>query len=193
MLRQYCPFHADEDVAGTRLDDGSYAFVCDRRQGHPAEGEWRWLAVPAAPGREVDGLTGLAEELNLEEVLPAVVAQLGSGWFEYGLVERAYARQDPEGFKRMVEQWGHTAIEKKRYTASSYLAGTLGRLSSIGRVAYHPGKGTGRWSYNADISYWSTLPPGPWSSRTAWADLFQDGEGDAYLADAECKSYVPGA
>lgn len=55
---------------------------------------------------------------------------------------------------------GNTAIKKKRYTTSAYIAHTLGQLSSKGAIAYHQGAGTGRWSYNTDISYWSTLPPG---------------------------------
>jgi hypothetical protein len=193
MPRQYCAFHADEDVAGKRLDDGSYDFVCERGLGHPQDGEWRWLAVPEESGSAVVGLAGLAEELNLKEVLPAVVARLGNGWFEYGLVERAYAREDPDGFRRMVQRWGHTAVEKKRYTASSYLAGTLGRLSSMGLVAYHPGKGSGRWRYNPDVSFWATVPAGPWSERTTWEERFHDATGDTYVADEECKRYVPGA
>ncbi len=94
------------------------------------------------------------------------MAALGAGWWEYGLVERSYASRCPDGWARMVEQWGHTAIAAKRYTASSYLAGTLGRLSRLAAVAYHPGVGTGRWSYNTDISWWSSLPPEDWSQRT---------------------------
>ena len=44
----------------------------------------------------------MAEELNLAHELPAALASLGEGWFEYGLVERAYAERDPNGFARMV-------------------------------------------------------------------------------------------
>ena len=35
------------------------------------------------------GLTGMAEELGLDVELPAAIAALGNGWFEYGLVERS--------------------------------------------------------------------------------------------------------
>jgi hypothetical protein len=71
---------------------------------------------------------------------------------------------------------------------SSYLAGTLGRLGRAGLVAYHDGRGTGRWSYNTDISWWSSLPAGAWEVRTSWEDVM----GDDSETDA-CRDYVPGA
>lgn len=144
--------------------------------------------LPEPP--EAQGLTGLAEELSLSAILPAVLRELGQGWWEYGLVERAYAAEDPRGWQQMVDRWSDTAIQPKRYTASSYLAGVLGRLSGAGFVAFHPGRGTGRWSYNSDISWWSTVPPGPWEHRTAWVDVMHDEDEAAQLADLECRTYV---
>ncbi len=186
-----CPFHTEEWLWGRRLADGAYAYVCERTSGHPGDAPWHWLQEPAAP--EVPGLTGLAEELDLQRELPAALASLGSGWFEYGLVERRYAERRPNDWAQMVAQWGHTAIEKRQYSASSYLAGTLGRLSRLGSVAYHPGVGTGRWSYNSDISWWSSPPPGPWSERTSWVDVVQDADRAWQQMDLACKAYVPGA
>ncbi len=191
MSQQVCPFHTDESYPGKRLADGSLSFACDRASGHPGNQPWFWLTTPEPPS--IPGLSGLAEELNLEHELPAAVAALGCGWFEYGLVERSYALRRPEGFTRMVTQWSHTALAKKRYTASSYLAGTLGRLSRLGSVAYHPGVGTGRWSYNADISWWSANPPGEWGTRTSWVDKVGDHDEAARTADLVCRSYVAGA
>ncbi len=191
MTGQVCPFHTDEWSPGLRLADGSIAHRCDRRDGHPGMAAWSWLAVPEPP--TVPGMTGLAEELNLGTELPAALAALGDGWFEYGLVERAYAHRQPDGFARLVQAWSHTAIAKTTYSASTYLALTLGRLSKAGSVAYHPGHGTGRWSYNSDISYWSTLPAGDWEHRTSWADVIGDTTPEAKHADKECRSYVPGA
>lgn len=191
MPGMVCHFHTDEWSVGVRQQDGAYAHVCELRKGHPGEVPWHWLEVPAPP--EGSGLTGLAEELNLELELPAAIEALGEGWFEYGLVERSYATRRPQDWARMVEQWSHTAVAPKQYTASSYLAGTLGRLSSLGVVAYHPGRGTGRWSYNTDISWWSLVPPGSWEQRTAWVDVIGDADHAAQQADAECRSYVPGA
>lgn len=134
---QVCPFHSDEWSAGIPLSDGSRRYVCDRTSGHPAPGPWAWLVTPEPP--EFPGVSGMAEELSLDVELPAAVASLGSGWFEYGLVERAYALRVPVDFARMVAQWGHTAQSPRQYSVSSYLAGTLGRLSRLGVVAYHPG------------------------------------------------------
>ncbi|HEY0560105.1 MAG TPA: hypothetical protein VGD03_07480 [Frankiaceae bacterium] len=134
----------------------------------------------------------MAEELSLDVELPAAVASLGVGWFEYGLVERAYAHRRPADFARLVAQWGHTAQSPRQYSVSSYLAGTLGRLSRLGKVAYHDGPGTGRWSYNTDISWWSLVPPAPWERRTAWVDVIGDHDPAAQQLDAACRAYVPG-
>lgn len=181
-----CPFHTDEWSAGVRGGDGSYAHEC-QRHGHPGDGPWRWLEVPAPPD---SGLAGLADELDLASKLPAALAMLGDGWWEYGLVERAYADLDPAGWRRMVDQWSHTAVAPIRYSASAYLAGTLGRLSSTGAVAYHAGPATGRWSYNAGISWWSTVPPATWEQRTSWVDLVGDHSKAEQKADLACLAYV---
>lgn len=70
-----------------------------------------------------------------------------------------------------MERYGHTAIAAARYTASAFIAATLGHLSRTGHVLYHSGPATGRWSYNGQISWWA-LPPAPeWSDRTSWTDL----------------------
>lgn len=183
MSGMICHFHADEWSSGTRLEDGSVRHVCTRTAGHPDGGSWTWLEVPEPPA---SGFSGMADELDLAQKLPAALASLGEGWFEYGLVERAYAQHDPHGFAKMVQQWGHTAQGPQQYSASSYLAGTLGRLSRSGSVAYHPGGGTGRWYYNADISWWSTVPAGPWTARTSWQDVLGDDR-----ANDQCKNYLP--
>jgi hypothetical protein len=62
---------------------------------------------------------------------------------EYGVVEHAYAVSRPDDFAALVDSFGHTAIAARRYTVSSYLARTLGDLSRIGTVLYHPGVATG--------------------------------------------------
>ena len=70
------------------------------------------------------------------------------------------------------------------------LAGTLSRLAAVG---YHPGVGAGRWSYNSDVSWWSTVPPADWGQRTAWVEVVGDTEEAARHAGVACRAYVPGA
>lgn len=184
MAGMTCHFHMDEWCEGRRLSDGASQFTCARADGHPGGGPWSWVEFPPPPDT---GLGGLAEELNLALELPAALASLGQGWFEYGLLERAYAERDADGFKQMVERWGHTALGRQDYSASTYIASTLGRLARLGDVAHHPGGGSGRWHYNGDMSWWSLLPAGPLTEVTRWLDVM----GDDRETD-RCREYVPG-
>ena len=63
-----------------------------------------------------------------------------------------------------MSRYGHTAIKASRYTVSSFLAGTLGILSRDGAVLVQPGPATGRWRYNASISWWSLSPAPAWGA-----------------------------
>lgn len=191
MPGQICPFHAGDWCEGTRLSDGSVAYTCSLRRGHPGDMPWSWSESPPPPP-SAPGMSGLSEELDLATELPAALAVLGDGWFEYGLVERSYATRRPEDFARLVGQWGHTAIKETQYSASAYLARILGLLGRQQAIGFHPGKGTGRWSYNADISYWSLLPPADWSHRASWVDVIGDSRADLLTAADACRSYVPG-
>lgn len=163
MPLSMCHFHVDENPRGVARPDGSYAYSCDRVDGHPGGGPWSWIEVPAPPG--VDGFGGLAAELGLDVELPAAVASYGGDWVEYGLVERAYALARPDDFARLLAQYGHRSDDKeRRYTISMFLAGCLGRLAKRGDVAYHDGPATGSWSYLPRVSWWApgTQPP-DWS------------------------------
>lgn len=186
-MGKICPFHTDEWVEGERRFDGSTIYSCSRTRGHPGEGAWEWIDVPPPPA--LPELAGLGEELNLTAELPAALKTLGEGWFEYGLVEREYAMRRPDDFAVMVRRWGHTALGPKRYTVSSYLAGSLGRLSGQGAIAFHLGHGTGRWRrFDPDISWWSAVPPLPWEVCTSWESRVGGASADA--ADA-CLEYMP--
>jgi len=168
MTIEVCPFHGDEGVSGVPLGDeaGTVAFECDR-SGHPEPGPFRWSRVPEPPA--VPGMSGLAAELGLDSELPAAVASYGGRWVEYGLVERAYALAHPAGFQRLLDAYGHTHLQPSQYTASAYIARTLGDLSRLGTVLFHTGRGTGRWSYNSDISYWAVAPEPDWGDHLTWA------------------------
>lgn len=108
------------------------------------------MYVPSPKG--LPELTGIAAELGLDVELPRVLAGFPGVWVEYGLVEGAYA-QRTKGLRRLSGRYGHTAIKASRYTVSSFLSGTLGILSTDGRLLVRPGPATGRWSYNRSISW----------------------------------------
>lgn len=168
--RQVCPFHSDEDVVGKPFDDqGTSVFTCDRKTGHVVPGPYTWMQAPEPPDEQ--GLSGLADELRLDIELPAVIAGYRGRWIEYGVLEAAYAAAKPLDFAMLVERYGHTAIKETRYSASAFLAATLGHLSRRGYVLFHGGPATGRWRYNSQISWWA-LPPEPdWKQRISWAEL----------------------
>lgn len=168
--RQFCPVHTDEDILGTRFDDnGTYVFTCDRTTGHPVPGPYTWMQAPEPPDQF--GVSGLAEELRLDIELPAAMAQYAGYWIEYGVLEAAYATANPHDFATLVDRYGHTAIKATRYSASAFIASTLGHLSRSGHVLFHGGPATGRWSYNGQISWWALAPEPEWKRRTSWADL----------------------
>lgn len=164
-----CHFHADATPQGVAQPDGSFAYSCDRTTGHPGDGTWSWIEVPAPQG--ADGLGGLAAELGLDVELPAAVASYGGDRVEYGLVERAYALARPDDFARLVAQYGHRSDNKKRrFTVSMFLAGCLGRLAKRGNVAFHDGPATEPWSHLPRVSWWApaTRPPS-WSDARSCA------------------------
>lgn len=191
--RLQCPLHSSpsyDDIAGTRTPDGLYLFECPETTNHPVPGPYSWLVDFSS---EAAALGGLADELDLATILPEIV-NTRSEWREYGLIEKAYAEAHPLDWNRMVERWGHTARDVgKQYTASSYLAGTLGRLARDGAIAFRYGPGTGRWDYNNPISYWAPHHEVPWDERKTWVSTFSDGSAEAKQADLVCKAYVTGA
>jgi hypothetical protein len=44
----------------------------------------------------------------------------------------------------------------------------------VGTVLFHAGRGTGRWSYNSDISYWALRPAPDWEDRLTWDEAGAD-------------------
>jgi hypothetical protein len=178
--RQVCPMHADEDVVGHAFDvQGTYVFTCHRRTGHVVPGPYTWMQAPEPP--DEPGLSGLAEDLRLDLELPAAISTYPGQWIEFGVLEAAYAAANQADFAFLVNRYGHTAIKATRYSASAFLASTLGHLSRSGHVLFHAGPATGRWSYNGQISWWALAPEPDWERRTSWLQLRRS------------MSYVPGS
>jgi hypothetical protein len=168
MNLQICHFHADEGIMGNPVSgDGTLTFTCPRTSGHPQPGPYTWFQAPPPPD---SNLGELATDLRLAVELPAALKAFRGQWVEYGVLEHAYAKANPDDFALLVDRYGHTAIKEKRYTASAFLAKSLGDLSRYGDVLYHEGPATGRWDYLSKVSWWAIAPEPDWSTRMSWAD-----------------------
>ena len=169
MMRQVCPTHSSEEIVGVLLgEDTAYTFTCDRTDHHPRPNSpHSWMDVPEPRG--IPATSGLAQELGLHEKLPDLLSQFRGRWVEYGVLERAYALSKPADFALLVDRYGHTARAKTHYSASSFIAHTLGGLARQGAVLLHDGPATGRWSHLSRVSWWALAPEPNWDDRLPWA------------------------
>jgi len=174
---QICPFHTDEFIAATYIGSETveYEYTCPRQQ-HPTPGPFTWPFVPAPVKLPGDSL-GLGLEIALPKAVKAATSAQGTTWVEYGLIEAAYAKANPQDWATLLKTYSHThycATHAERqalsYTASKYLARSLGSLNKEGTLVCHKGPGTGRWDYDQPISYYSIPPGGDWDSRTTWQE-----------------------
>lgn len=93
------------------------------------------------PPPRADGIGGLAADLDLDSKLPEALEPYAGKWVEYGVLEHSFADQLPDELSRTKAVW------------------------------YHDGPATGYWSYNSDISWWSSTPEPRWTSdRLSWVD-----------------------
>lgn len=156
--RQVCPScGVDESIRTEVIGPSSWRYTCTRSCRQHAE-PYSWLgSTPDAPFDE-ELSYNKAEELGLPNDLLTCLEH-GQSFVEYGVVEYRYAtKANPAVYKQLVEDYGHTALGPKKYTASAFIASTLGRMLREDLVAYRPGKATGFWSYNGEISFWSLKP-----------------------------------
>lgn len=145
-----CPLCGTQDdlETPTPLPDGAWQFVCRGFHQPSPYGFETSADQKLAPHPE-----GLAAELGLWEDLPKLLS-VGEPWVEYGIVEYRYALAHPVEYGMLVEKYGHTAGGPKKFTASAFIARTLGHLAADDIVAasFHPG--TGYWKHNNPISFW---------------------------------------
>jgi hypothetical protein len=101
---------------------------------------------------------GIANELGMYEDLPLVL-RLGE-WAETGVVEYRYGISHPKEYGWMLDRWGHVFQSPRKFSVTSFVGSTLGDLSRSTNITHKPGPGTGLFSHNATLGYW-TLQPVP--------------------------------
>ena len=189
---QTCPMHTDEFIKPLYVgsETAEYTFTC-HRNGHPGAADFSWPFVPEPVNLAGDTL-GLGLEIELPKAVATAAADCGKPWVEYGLIERAYALANPDDWAVLLDRYDHThyhhgmdGTTALSYTASKYLARSLGALGRAGTLVHHSGPGTGRWNYNKTISYYALPPAGDWSSRQTWEGSGLDVESYMPVYDLE--------
>ena len=119
---------------------------------------------------EARGLAdGIAAELGLYVDLPLCL-NVGE-WAETGVVEHRYGTAHPHEYAIMLQRWGHVAQGPRQYSVTTFIGSTLGALSRSSGVATKKGPGTGFFSYNAGLRYWTLTPVPPDAVDLSWADF----------------------
>ena len=109
---------------------------------------------------------GLASDLGLYDILPSLITAEDE-LLEYGVVEYKLGSQHPREYLRIVDIYGHGCFnDGRKYTASSFIAGVLGRLFYNGDLGGEWGPATGYWHYNSVISYLCPAGADPTSTIT---------------------------
>jgi len=158
-VRQVCPRCSAEDfVQIETLGPCLWRYTCTRSCKQHAD-PYSWIGSTADAPADMELTYNKAEDLGLPNDL-LTCFEHGEPFVEYGIVEYRYAaKANPTVYKQLVEDYGHTSLGPKRYTASAFIASTLGRMEKEGLLAYKSGTATGFWSYNGGISFWSLVPP----------------------------------
>lgn len=96
---------------------------------------------------------GIARELGLYEILPEILRE--RVWMETGVVEYLYAVGNEVGYEFMLDRWGHSCQGQRKYSTTSFIGGTLGDLSRETAVHHRSGPGSGVFSHNSTVGYWT--------------------------------------
>jgi hypothetical protein len=155
---QPCPrCVAQEFVQIENLGPSIWRYTCTRSCKRHAD-PYSWIGTTPDGPPDVELTDNKADDLDVPNDLLKCFAH-SEPFLEYGVVEYRYATMgNPAVYKRLVDDYGHTALGPKQYTASAFIAGTLGRMEKDGILAYMYDKATGYWSYNGGISYWALRP-----------------------------------
>jgi hypothetical protein len=125
-------------------------------------------------GRVVDFPEELAADLAIFDDLRELVT-IEFQRIEYGIVEHMYGTNHRAKYDRLIEVYGHGAKTPTTYTASSFIAGVLGRLEVLGDLSSAIGLATGYWSQNIAVSYWCPAGAEPIARKT-WEEFAAERE-----------------
>lgn len=154
----------DEFVEVIETDGGPRIAICMG----PVHVEPRTWEPPKHPAVTPAGLPeGIAADLGLYDVLPALLNE--GEWSDTVVIEHRYALQEPTDYGWMVKRWGHVAQGPRRYSTTSFIGSTLGDLSRKTNVTYRSGPGTGFFSYNSSIGFWTLQPVPATTVHNSWA------------------------
>jgi len=149
--------HAEYDaIAGVALCSG------------PGHTEVRmWEPASENPSTTPDLGDRIAAAFGLYEDLPLCL-NVGE-WAETGVVEHRYGTAHPREYAEMVGRWGHVCQGRRQYSVTTFIGSTLGALSRSSGVASKKGPGTGFFSYNAGLRYWTLTPVPADAVDVSWA------------------------
>jgi hypothetical protein len=175
-----CPLCTlDQDhITSTYAGDGVWLHTCTNPPKHAAAITWQQTV-----GGHLDDLEygGYAEEWGIYDDLRACF-EPRAPFLEYGIVEYLYKQRNPNRFAFLVQRYKHTDLQRRgphnkddyRYTASSFLGSSLGRMTRHGDLLYRAGEATGRWRYNYVGSYWALAVAEPSAELLTWRDFAKE-------------------
>jgi hypothetical protein len=101
---------------------------------------------------------GIAYELGIYDALPELLVT--GEWADTPTVEYRYGTTYPEIYADLLVRWGHVAQSPRKYSVTSFIGSALGHLSRATNVTHKSGPGSGFFSYNSTVGFW-TLEPVP--------------------------------
>ncbi len=147
--------HFDMPVA---LPEGGWQFVCRATHGP-------YVFDLDADNQVVPYAEDLAAELAISDDLRTLILNEFQR-VEYGIVEHMYGTNHRKKYDKLIGIYGHAATTPSKYTASSFIAGVLGRLRVLGDLNGDIGLATGYWSENVAVSYWCPADVEPTAKKT---------------------------
>src|ERR1051325_1017995 len=110
--RHVCPLCTRDDLIDVvTLGPGLWRYTCSNSKRHRSGGPYTWEGT--ATSRVGEEASGKTEELGLYADLPLCLVS-GEAYVEYGIVEYRYSRLRPPIFRQLLDDYGHTRLERGR-------------------------------------------------------------------------------